>query len=101
MIRKELLIDTIEVISTSHDGNQPIETSILIENVRYTKKQNLINDSGNGIGAKGKVYWDVVHSTPYDFKIGDRIKYQEEVYTIFEIVEGRSTSLHHKELYVR
>lgn len=101
MIKKELLIDTIKVISKGHDGNAPIIEEVEIKNVRYTKRQNLVNDSGSGIEAKGKVYWDKKHSTFYDFKINDKIEYQEEQYTIIQIVEGKSKNLQHKELHVK
>jgi len=99
-IPKKLLIDTMEVISNEDNGSGVVETSTIIEFVRYTRKMKYDSDL-KGLVASGKIYWSVHHSTPYDFKIGDQVKINGEEFTIVDIVDGRNTQLFSKELYVK
>jgi hypothetical protein len=89
-----------EVISNEDDGSGVVDTSIIVEFVRYTKQSNKGNDT-SGLNATGKIYWSVHHSTPCDFKVNDIVKINGEKYTIIKIVEGRNTKLFSKELYVK
>jgi len=102
MISKRLLIDTIEVISNEDDGNGGNDVSITIENVRFSREINLGSSAmGDMVSGARKIYVDKKYSTPYEFKLNDRIKYQGDEYTIIKIVDARNESLQHKELYVK
>jgi len=102
LISKQLLIDTIFVISNEDDGDGGNDVMIEINNVRFTKGINLGNNTkGDLVTGERKIYVDKKYSTPYDFKVNDKIKFEGEDFTIFKIVEGRNYNSHHKELYVR
>ena len=103
-IRKELLQDSIKIISSGHDGNAPIDTSITINNVRIGKEKAISNVAiGEVPQYARKIYYSLKHSSPkYDFKLGDQVEMGDtgEKVKVVKIIPGKGRKIYHWEVYV-
>ncbi len=99
-----LLPHTVELYRLKSDDrwdNEYSDKPIRVDNVRFEYSTKLIKDkTGSEIQLKGMLYYDNVNSKPKDtiFNVSDKIKFNENEYTIMFIQPILAIKPHHIEI---